>query len=236
MEDTQIVKGHYCYMFRVDLSANQLSKLQIEDWLELYSFSHWLGCHEIGTETGKHHYQMVVWREHKFLQKEQTKARNWWRGKTNSKTHGAALSSARKVASLASYSQKDEKKDENSQLFSTLTNLSSEQKSKIPQWHCKSAVKIKNIEKLESTLKTVSKTLTKSEFCGKLNDIYYEIYGRPLMHRNTYIKYLFRAGYCKSVDIINYVFPMVIPGDDSLVFENDHNTQNIQNNYQNYIS
>lgn len=222
-------------MFRVDLSANEFSKLQIEDWLELYSFSHYHGCHEIGTETGKHHYQMVVWREHKFLQKEQTKARNWWRGKTNSVTHGAALSSARKVASLASYSQKDEKTGENSQLFSTLTNLSSEQKSKIPQWKSKSAVKIKNIEKLESTLKTVSKHLTKSEFCAKLNEIYYEIYDRPLMHRNTYIKYLFKAGYCKSVDIINYVFPMAIPGDDSLVYENEHNTQNIQNNYKHYV-
>lgn len=221
-------------MFRVDLSANEFSKLQIEDWLDLHSFSHYHGCHEIGTETGKHHYQMVVWREHKFIQKDQTKARNWWRGKTNSVSHGAALSSARKVASLASYSQKDEKTGENAQLFSTLTNLSSEQKKKIPQWNSKSAVKIKNLEKLESTLKTVSQTLTKSEYCSKLNNIYYEIYGRPLMHRNTYIKYLFRAGYCKSVDIINYVFPMAIPGDDSLVYENDNNTQNTINNYTHY--
>lgn len=235
MEDTQIVKGHYCYMFRVDLSCNQTSKLQIEKWLELYSFSHWLGCHEIGTETGKHHYQMVVWREHKFLQKEQTKARNYWRGKTNSVSHGAALSSARKVASLASYSSKDEKKGENSQLFSTLTNLSSTQQEKIPQWQCKSAVKIKNLEKLESTLKTVGKHSTKSEFCAKLNDIYYSIYGRPLMHRNTYIKYLFRAGYCKSADIINYVFPMAIPGDDSLQYEDSNVTKNMKNNYQNYL-
>jgi hypothetical protein len=178
---------------------------------------------------------MVVWREHKFIQKDQTKARNWWRGKTNSVSHGAALSSARKVASLASYSQKDEKTGENVQLFSTLTNLSSEQKKKIPQWNSKSAVKIKNLEKLESTLKTVSQTLTKSEYCSKLNNIYYEIYGRPLMHRNTYIKYLFRAGYCKSRDIINYVFPMAIPGDDSLVYENDNNTQNTINNYTHYI-
>jgi len=55
------------------------------------------------------------------------------------------------------------------------------------------------------------------------------------MHRNTYIKYLFRAGYCKSVDIINYVFPMAIPGDDSLVYENENITKTKINNYQNYI-
>jgi len=235
MEDTIIVKGHYCYMFRVDLSANQQSKLEIDKWLELYSFSHWLGCHEIGTETGKHHYQMVVWREHKFLQKEQTKARNWWRGKTNSVSHGAALSSARKVASLASYSIKDEKSEknvENGQLFSTLSNLSKEQMKKIPQWKSKSAHKLKNIEKLESTLKTVSKHLTKSEFCAKLNQIYYSIYDRPLLHRNTYIKYLYKYEYCKEVDILNWVFPMGIPGEDSLTYENEIHTKNIKNNYK----
>jgi len=221
-------------MFRVDLSMNQQSKLEIDKWLELYSFSHWLGCHEIGKKTGKHHYQMVVWRENKFTPKEQVAARNWWRSKTNSVSHGAALASARKVTNLSSYSGKDEKTGENSQLFSTITNLSSDQRKKIPKWKSKSAVKIKNLEKLESTLKTVSKHLTKSEFCAKLNNIYYEIYGRPLMHRNTYIKYLFKAGYCKSVDIINYVFPMAIPGDDSLVYENDNITKNQINNYNHY--
>ena len=210
MEDSTIVKGHYAYMFRVDLSANNHSKLEIEKWLDVYSFSHWLGCHEIGEETGKHHYQMVVWREHKFLQKEQTKARNWWRGKTNSRTHGVALSSARKVASLASYStkelEKSGKKGQNSQIFSTLVNLSLEQLKKVPLWKSKNALKIKNIEKLESTLKTVSKTLTKYEFCEEFNNIYNSIYGRPCMHRNTYIKYLYKFGYVKSKHIVSHVF------------------------------
>jgi len=149
---------------------------------------------------------MVVWREHKFLIKEQTKARNWWRGKTLSKTHGAALSSARKVASLASYSIKDEKKGKNESIFSTLTNLSSEQMKKIPNWKSKTALKVKNLEKLESTLKTVSKHLTKFEFCEKLNEIYFSIYGRPCLHRNTYTKYLYIYGYMRDVHIVNYVF------------------------------
>ena len=89
MEDTTIVKQHYAYMFRVDLSCNETSKLQIEEWLDKYSFTHYLGNHEIGTETKKHHYQMIVWREHKFTIREQTACRNWWRNKTNSQTHGS---------------------------------------------------------------------------------------------------------------------------------------------------
>jgi len=211
MEDNLVVKGHYAYMFRVDLSCNQNSKLQIEEWLDRHTFSHWLGCHEIGTETGKHHYQMVLWREHKFLQKEQVKCRNWWRGKTNSQTHGAALTSARKVASLVAYSTKN---SENVQLFSTLTNLSLEQKQKIPKWQNKSAAKVQNLEKLESTLKSVSKTLTKYEFCEKFNEIYFDIYRRPCMHRNTYIKYLYRYGYISNKQICLFVFNNIgIPGD-----------------------
>jgi len=224
MEDTSVVKGHYAYMFRVDLSCNQNSKLQIEEWLDKFTFSHWLGCHEIGDETGKHHYQMVIWREHKFLQKEQVKCRNWWRGKTNSKTHGAALTSARKVRSLVAYSTKNL---ENSQLFSTLTNLSSDQKNRIPKWESKNAVKQKNIEKLESTLKTVSVTLTKYEFCEKFNEIYFSIYLRPCMHRNTYLKYLYRAGYVSNKQMVSYVFNNTdVPGDLSLVWE--------ENEYGNY--
>jgi len=203
MEDTIVVKGHYAYMFRVDLSCNQNSKLQIEEWLDKFTFSHWLGCHEIGDETGKHHYQMCVWREHKFIQKEQVKCRNWWRGKTNSKTHGAALTSARKIASLIAYSTKN---CENGLLFSTLTNLSLDQQKRIPKWQSKTAAKIKNLEKLESTLKTVSKHLDKYDFCKEFNKIYYVIYGRPCLHRNTYIKYLYKQGYIKNNHIVEYVF------------------------------
>ena len=211
MEDNLVVKGHYAYMFRVDLSCNQESKLQIDEWLDKFSFSHWYGCHEIGDETGKHHYQMVVWREHKFLQKEQVKCRNWWRGKTNSKSHGAALTSARKVASLIAYSGKNQNKDmaldsEIGSIFSTVENLSTEQKKKIPKWQSKTAVKVNNLEKLESTLKSVSKTLTNYEFCEEFNRIYFSIYDRPCMHRNTYVKYLYKYKYMNDRQITNYVF------------------------------
>jgi len=206
MEDTVVCKGHYAYMFRVDLNPTQESKQLIDSWLDLFQFSNWTGCHELGEKTEKPHYQMCVWREHKFIAKEQTKARNWWRGKTNSKTHGAALTSARKIRSLSSYSQKEVKNVKNDQLFSTICNLSSEQLKRIPKWQSKTAAKIQKREKLESTLKTVSKTLTKYEFCEEFNKIYFEIYNRPCLHRNTYINYLYRAGYVKSRGIVQYVF------------------------------
>lgn len=234
MEDTTIVKQHYAYMFRVDLSSNFISKQLIETWLDKFEFTHWTGNHEIGTETGKHHYQMCVWREHKFTQKDQTKCRNWWRGKTNTEKNGVALTSARKIKSLVSYSKKEEKSGkntENSQLFSTLCNLSSEQLKKIPKWQTKTALKIANREKLESTLKTVSKTLTKYEFCEEFNKIYFEIYGAPCQRQKEYTKYLYKAGYMSNKQMVIHVFPHDVPGDLSLIYENDNQQKNYENNY-----
>lgn len=239
MEDTIVCKGHYAYMFRVDLSCNQDSKLQIDSWLELFQFSNWTGCHELGDKTQKPHYQMCVWREHKFHQKAkdgqtQTQARNWWRGKTNSETHGVALTSARKIKSLSSYCQKEVKNVKNDQLFSTVCNLSSDQLKRIPKWQSKTAVKIEKRQKLDSTVKTVSKTLTKYEFCEEFNRIYFSIYNRPCLHRNTYINYLYRAGYITDKQIVMHVFPMEVPGDVSLIHENDKMQKTQEQNYSNH--
>lgn len=198
MEDTTIIKQHYAYMFRVDLSCNETSKLQIEEWLDKYSFTHYLGNHEIGTETQKHHYQMIVWREHKFTIREQTACRNWWRNKTNSQTHGAALTSARKVASLAAYSIKEN---------ISITNLNKEQLDKVPLWKNKTALKQKNFDKIEEIInKTDYKHLTKYEFCTTFSQAYYTVMGKPCMHRNTYIKYLYKYNYIKNDHIVAYVF------------------------------
>lgn len=231
MEDTVVCKGHYAYMFRVDLNPTQESKQLIDSWLDLFQFTNWTGCHELGEKTEKPHYQMCVWREHKFTSSEQTKARNWWRGKTNSKSHGAALTSARKIKSLISYSRKNEKNVKNDQKFSTICNLSLDQLERIPKWQSKKALKIEKREKLESTLKLVSKTLTKFEFCEEFNKIYFDIYNRPCLHRNTYINYLHKAGYISDKQIIMHVFPFELPGDESLVYENDNQQKNKEQNY-----
>ncbi len=226
-------------MFRVDLSCNQESKLEIETWLKEYQFIYWTGCHELGDKTEKPHYQMCVWRKEKFKKKPdgQTKARNWWRGKTNSVKGGVALTSAKNIINLSSYSRKDEKSlknVENDQLFSTISNLSSEQLKRIPKWQCYKAVAIKKRQKLDSTVKTVSKTLTKYEFCEEFNRIYYSIYNRPCLHRNTYINYLYRAGYSTDKQIVMYVFPMEVPGDMSLKYENENIQKTAEQNYSNH--
>lgn len=200
MEDTIIIKQHYIYMFRVDLSRNEISKLQIEDFLDKYDFSHYHGAHEIGELTQKPHYQMAIWREHKALSGELSKMRNWWRGKTNSKTHGVALTSGRKIASLVSYSSK-EITDNN-----IISNLNNNQLQKIPLWKNKSLQKIENLERLEKALESFDKDLPNWEFLSKLNTTYIEIYGRPCMHRNTYIKYLFKYQYLSHCQLIDYVF------------------------------
>jgi len=223
MEDTKIIKQHYAYMFRVDLSNNQNSKLQIEEWLDKFNFTHWHGCHEIGTETKKHHFQMVVWREHKYQQNQITQARNWWRNKTNSKTHGVALTSARKVSSLVSYSAKEiEENEKKGEINKIISNLSKEQLINIPKWESKTAVKLKNLEKMEKMIKKLGVHLGKNEFCKELNKIYFQIYGKPLMHRNTYIKYLYRYKYMDDAQILNLIFPFGIPGDESLIYEDDN--------------
>ncbi len=209
MEDTKVCKGHYAYMFRVDLSCNQEASSRIAEWLDKFNWSNWTGCHEIGEETGKHHYQMCVWREHKFTTKEQVKARNWWRGKTNSNRNGCALSSARKILSLVSYS----KKDENGQLFSTICNLSKEQLQRIPKWESKRAAKVKKDKKFQETVKSLGKTLPKSEFLEKINHIYFTIYGKPCLFRNTYIQCLYRNGYMNDKSIVAYTLGIMRPSE-----------------------
>ena len=228
MEDTIIIKQHYIYMFRVDLSRNVTSKLQIEEFLDKYDFSHYHGAHEIGETTQKPHYQMAIWREHKALSGELSKMRNWWRGKTNSLTHGVAITSGRKIKSLVSYSSKDMTED------NILSNLNQNQLQKIPEWKNKSLQKIENLERLEKALESFDKNLTNYSFLSKLNTVYLGIYVRPLMHRNTYIKYLYKYGYISSIQLIDYVFNINefnkhLPG-------NHYRQDNTLHEPQNYIT
>lgn len=219
MEDTSVIKTHYAYMFRVDLSNNIQSEKQIHDWIEKFNFTYYHGQHEIGTTTGKHHYQMVVWREHKFQDKQQTKARNWWRGKVNSKRNGVALTSARKVATLVSYSQKGyDVSNPDLKLFS---NLSDSQLSRIPNWINKTAKKTENKVLLAKRASEISALLDKNEFICEFSKIYYEIYDRPCLHKNTYITWLYKKGYMDDRCLVNYVFQYGVPGCQSLIYEDD---------------
>lgn len=212
MEDKLMFKQHYAYMFRVDLSNNETSYNLIMDWLDLNMFHSYHGVHEIGTETGKHHYQMIIWREHKYLQKEVVKARNWWRGKTNSRTHGVALTSAKKIASLISYSGKDiEKLSKKEHKYGIINNLGKEKIKLIPKWQSKTALKVEKREKLEKIIGGLSQNYDKSEYLEALEQAYMHVYSKPCFRKNYYLEHLRIAGYMTSVDVLNEVFPMGMP-------------------------
>jgi len=201
-------KTHYAYMFRVDLSNNETSYNLILNWLDKHMFHSYHGCHEIGTETGKHHYQMIIWRENKYLQKDVVKARNWWRNKTNSKTHGVALTSARKIASLISYSGKDIiKLGKKEQKTGIISNLGMEKIKLIPKWQSKTALKQQKREKLQKIIGGISQNLDRDEYLVELEQAYYHVYSKPCFRKNYYLENLRIAGYMNSHDVLNEVFP-----------------------------
>lgn len=204
MEDTTIIKTQYAYMLRLDV-PNDAEKFEdlIHKWIEKYSCTFYLGKKENGAQTGKLHYQLIVWFEQKLCNKNMTKLRNWWSDKCGSHKNSHAFTSARKVASLASYSTK-----EDTELF---TNLSTGQLLKIPKWKNKDALKkeksVKFIELLEKSLENFKEkpvpgdeysqmvspfepfkkgTPDFREFCEILNDCHVAIFNKPCSYPKKY--------------------------------------------------
>jgi hypothetical protein len=124
-------------MFRVDLPDNSNDKLL--KYFEKYDISNWLGKHELGEKTGKPHYQMVIWSEHKKTNKQIVAMRKYWTDKLGKAT--CAIKSGRKITSLCSYSTKDK--------GSNITNLPDNILSKIPKWKNKTAEKALWNDKLQ---------------------------------------------------------------------------------------
>lgn len=181
---------------------------QLESWIEQSGCTYYLGKVEKGNETGKLHYQLIVWFEQKMSAKEMTKHRNWWRGKCGTHKNNHAFTSARKVVTLASYCTKD--------LGDLITNLTQEQLKLVPQWQNKKALKENNKEKFEKLLKTnLDRYKNKNinlegisdpniqvtpwepytqglpsfeKFCEILSSAYVEVYNQECCHRNTYFK------------------------------------------------
>lgn len=141
MEDTTILKQHYIYMFRVDLPVNSNAKLL--EYFEKYDICNYLGKHELGAKTGKPHYQMVIWSEHKKNNKQIVAMRKYWTDKLGKAT--CAIKSGRKITSLCSYSTKDK--------GLTITNLPSNILDKIPKWKNKTAEKVLWNDKLQEMIK-----------------------------------------------------------------------------------
>ncbi len=120
MEDTIIKPGTYAYQFRVDVDNNS-DMSQMMAFLKKYDVKHYI----IGAETstlGKQHFQCILWFADKI---NTTKLRNWWKGKTSSTNQPVSLTSAKKIKSLAKYASKEK---------NFITNLTTEEMSKIGQW------------------------------------------------------------------------------------------------------
>ncbi len=180
MEDSIIIKTQFAYMLRVDMP--DLEKVHIFKWIEVTGCSYYLGALEKGKETGKLHYQLIVWFEQKLSPSEMTKYRNWWRNKCGTHKNNHAFTSARKVASLAAYSTKEGS--------NIITNLSEEQLQKVPLWKNKQALKLTQKDEFEAKLDEKMKDINLwPAFCEVLFDTYLGVYERPCCHKQTYYKY-----------------------------------------------
>lgn len=193
MEDTIIIKTQYAYMLRLDTGDTpDLTKNHIHKWIETTGCTYYLGGLEKGKKTGKLHFQLIVWFEQKISPSDMTKYRNWWRNKCGTHKNNHAFTSARKVASLAAYSTKEQS--------DIITNLSEEQLKKVPLWKNKAALKLTQKDEFEHLLKQKMDSLLKDQgtqdfaisyysFCEILFDIYLGVYDRPCCHKPTYYKY-----------------------------------------------
>ncbi len=136
MEDTQVLKHHYIYMFRWDAKKNnETLDYMIKQFIDL-DITNWIGKHET-SNAGKPHYQMAVWTERKFLQKEKDKVRKRFsRSKLCHKTKGnpCGFTDGRKIQSLIAYSTKDQGE--------AIVQLPENAIDKLPKWKNKSAEKI----------------------------------------------------------------------------------------------
>lgn len=146
MEDTVVLKHHYIYMFRWDAKYTKETEDYMVKQFEHYNITNWIGKHEI-SENGKPHYQMAVWTENKFLEKEKTKVRNAFnRSKLRLESaQPTAFTDGRKIKSLTSYSTKDEGKK-------MIVQLPQHCLERIPKWKNKNAEKVQFQEKLRDYL------------------------------------------------------------------------------------
>lgn len=223
-----IFKGLTAYSFRIDLSNNEQSTAEIVKFFEKYNVSKYYGNPELGEETNKPHYQMIIWMPSKQT-KEITKMRNYWRGKVMTKKGGGvSLKKARDEKKLFGYCRKEEKN-------SIFTNVSKEIYLKIKKYESLNAVKVQNRQKLQKIIGDISQKLTKYEYLEALEKAYFSVYEKPTFRKNYYLENLRIAGYMKSIDVINTVFPHGVNGDESLIYENSNCTENIKSNYKIYI-
>lgn len=150
MEDFKVVKCHFAYQVRLDLSHNSISECLIEKWLDKFNIVMFLFGREFKDSNGVPHYQGIVWIESKWTSDQHTTARNWWRkkclvsyGKSGKKAQGHSLTSARKIQNLSKYCKKD---------GNYWTNLSDSQIATIGEWRDAEFLKKQKKDQLKKLL------------------------------------------------------------------------------------
>jgi hypothetical protein len=145
MEDTIVLRQHYCYMFMLDYKDELTQEVELLDYFDKYNVCNWLGKIEIGDKTGKLHYQMAIWSEHVKTNKQIVAMRKYWTDRLGKAT--CAIKSARKIVSLNSYCTKEEGK--------LITNLPQTCLERIPKWVNKSAEKTLWNDKIKDYIETL---------------------------------------------------------------------------------
>ncbi|GAC77819.1 replication protein, partial [uncultured marine virus] len=168
MEDNHIVKGQFCYSFRVDFNDTTSSSMRtrLTEWLEKFEVSEYAIFSETSTKVKKLHYQGAVWFATRRVSKLLTKMRNWW----GRQKGGISLVIAKNVKSLTAYIAKDGEM--------TASSLSQEQINLFPTWETdQKKVWLKQLELKAKQL--VSETNGKCDYCHALINFYTEMKKAP---------------------------------------------------------
>ncbi len=180
MEDKHIVKGQFCYSFRVDFCDTTTLEMRkkLMEWTEKFEVSEYAVFEETSTQVKKLHYQGAVWFTTRRVSKLLTKMRNWWCRPKG----GISLVIAKNVKSLTAYIAKDG--------VMTACSLTTAQLGLFSTWETdQKKVWLKTLELKAKQL--VSETNDKCDYCRALIDFYTEMKKAPPT-RNTLYKFLLR--------------------------------------------
>lgn len=205
MHDSTIIPDHYAYSLRYDLpkdyhvSPPQAYLIIFKRIISSLSFiTHYLGMCELGEKTLKPHIQAIIWSPKKLTVKQMQTVRNRVRSnnihlKDSMNKGQLSFASARKEKSLAGYVTKTAEGKWIGISGPVFTNLTPEQCERIPKWQSIQQYRRDKKSLLERTLdKNADKwsaTTDYPSFCEEFNDIYYKIYDRHCIRRNTYFHY-----------------------------------------------
>lgn len=207
MQDTIIIPGMYAYQLRIDIDSPEKFNENYLAFISHHKIANYLGKIETAPKTLKLHFQSIFWTEQKL--QSLPKIRNWWKPRSSNTAQPVSLTSAKKIVSLASYTQKDKGK--------MLTNLTDEQLFLIPKWNPNGLKKtqrerfIKNVEEAyrlrnyDGHVQYLDTGYSAIAFYEMVNNQYYLVYDRPLLHRNTYISLAYKYQIISFNNIRHYL-------------------------------